>query len=110
MEHYVTESSTKMAISATKLNVLDEEADVKWNLIGNGALVVDNGTFHFNSDESQKVFKIEIANDTDLPYKMELYETGDGFYLGETTVTYLASVGKLSKHCDLEELILLRSS
>ena len=107
MEHYVTEGSTKMAISATKLNVLDEEADVKWNLIGNGALVVDNGTFHFNSDEIQKVLKIDIANETDLPYKMELYEPSDGFYLGETTITYLASVGNLLKHKEPSTCILI---
>ena len=106
IEHYVTQGSTKMAISATKLNVPDEEADVKWKLIGNGAVVADNGTFHFNSEETQKVFMIDIANDTDLPYKMELYEPGDGFYLGEATVTYLSSVGKLSKYCKSENQIL----
>ena len=84
-----------MAISATKLNLLEEEANVKWNLIGNDAVVVDNGTFHFDSDETQKVFMIDIANHTDLPTKMEMYEPSDGFYPGDMTVTYLSSVSKL---------------
>lgn len=64
----------------------------------NSTLTIDDGSFHLDSNETQKTFKIDASNFTEneMPTKIELYEVvTEGFYLGSNVLAYITPVSKL---------------